>query len=119
MYKLILISVLFFSLISHGDGHENIKEKFTNHPNYLLSFEECKETKNGIAELLSATDSVWKEIELNPMNEKKWIEASGLSNLAANYSTIYDVWCKDMVNKRVAMRMMAKKKKSIKNKKER
>ena len=37
-----------------------------------------------------------------------------LNDLAANYSTIYDVWCKDMINKRVKMRMMADKKKAMK-----
>jgi hypothetical protein len=59
--------------------------------------------------LLSAADFVWKEIEMNPENEEKWAEAAVLADLAANYSTVYDVWCKDMINKRMMMRMKASK----------
>ena len=36
---------------------------------------------------------------------EKWGEAIAISSLAANYSTVYDVWCKDMINHRVKMRM--------------
>ena len=66
-----------------------------NNPNYLLDFKECKEIKDGVVGLLSLSDSVWKEIELNPENEEKWLEVSVLADMAANYSTIYNVWCKD------------------------
>ena len=48
---------------------------------------------------------------MKPENEGKWAEAAVLADLAANYSTIYDVWCKDMINKRMKMRMKANKKK--------
>ena len=48
-------------------------------------------------------------------NDRKWAEAISLSDLASNYSTVYDVWCKDMVNKRVKMGM-AKKMKEKKKK---
>tara|TARA_B100000678_G_scaffold279179_1_gene274615 strand:+ start:1088 stop:1387 length:300 start_codon:yes stop_codon:yes gene_type:complete len=82
-----------------------------DHPNYLMSFKECKETKDGIAGLLSLSETVWEEIEMNPENEEKWLEVVLLSDLIGNYSTVYDVWCKDMINKRVQMRMMAAKKK--------
>ena len=107
--------MVFFSVTISADNHnkseKNVKEKMQNHPNILLSYKECKETKDGIGDLLQAADSVWKEIEMYPENEKKWAEATVLSDLAANYSTVYDVWCKDMINKRVQMRMMAAKKK--------
>jgi hypothetical protein len=36
--------------------------------------------------------------------------------MAANYSTIYNVWCKDMINHRMKMRMMSEKKKGKKEK---
>ena len=80
-------------------------------PNNLLSFKECKETKDGIDGLLFAAESIWKEIEMDPENEEKWIEASVLVDIAANYSTVYDVWCKDMINHRMKMRIMGEKKK--------
>ena len=47
-------------------------------------------------------------------DQESWMEVAVLADLAANYSTIYDVWCKDMINKRVKMRMMADKKKAMK-----
>ena len=75
-----------------------------------------KEVKDGIFGLLSLGDSVWKEIELNPENEEKWLEVSVLADMAANYSTIYNVWCKDMINHRMKMRMMSEKKKGKKEK---
>ena len=28
-----------------------------------------------------------------------------LADLAANYSTVYDVWCKDMIERRIKMQM--------------
>ena len=33
------------------------------------------------------------------------IIAISLSGLASKYSTVYDVWCKDMINNRMKMRM--------------
>ena len=114
MNKILIVPMLFFSLIISADNHnksdKNVKERMQNHPNILLSYKECKETKDGIGDLLRAADSVWKEIEMYPENEKKWAEATVLSDLAANYSTVYDVWCKDMINKRIKMRMKAAKK---------
>ena len=38
--------------------------------------------------------------------------------MAANYSTMYQVWCKDMVNHRLKMRKMAGMKDKDKDKKE-
>ena len=48
-------------------------------------------------------------------NEEEWAKASFLASQAAHYSTVYDVWCKDMINKRVKMGM-AKKMKGKKKK---
>ena len=111
MKKFIILPMVFFSSIMIADGHnksdKNAKERVLNHPNFLLSYKECKETKDGIGGLLSAADAIWKEIEMNPENEKKWAEATVLADLAANYSTVYDIWCKDMINKRMKMRMKA------------
>ena len=83
-----------------------------------MSFKDCKETKDGILGLLALNESIWNEIEKDPENEEKWLEVSIIADLAANYSTIYDVFCKDMINHRMKLRMMADKKKKNKDKKD-
>ena len=100
----------------HKDREKAMKDKFMNNPNYLLDFKTCKEVKDGIFGLLSLSDSIWKEIELNPENEEKWLEVSITADMAANYSTIYNVWCKDMINHRMKMRKMSEQKKQKENK---
>ena len=111
--KILLLTLcLTFNLFGdHHKGSSDKGERKMPNPNHLLSFKECKETKDGIDGLLSAAESIWKEIEMDPENEEKWIEASVLVDLAANYSTVYDVWCKDMINHRMKMRIMGEKKK--------
>ena len=63
--------------------------------------------------MLALSEGVWKEIEANPENDEKWMEVAILADMAANYSEIYDVWCKDMIAQRMKMRMMAEKKKKL------
>jgi len=122
MKKYIFISGIFLSLSVLADDHmssqKNMKEKFMENPNYLMSFKDCRETKDGILGLLALNDSIWKEIEENPEDEEKWLEVSLIADLAANYSTIYDVFCKDMINHRMKLRMMSDKKKKNKDKKD-
>ena len=121
MKNLIIIFCFFLCFPVVADGHKDnekaMKDKFMNNPNYLLDFKTCKEVKDGVSGLLSLGDSIWEEIELNPENEEKWLEVSVLSDMAANYSTIYNVWCKDMINHRMKMRKMSEQKKK-KGKKE-
>ena len=122
MKNFLLTTCLFVSLAVIADDHETSEkspaDRFTNNPNYLLSFKECKETKEGVAGLLALSEAVWKEIEVNPDNEEKWMEVAVLADMAANYSEIYDVWCKDMIAQRMKMRMMAEKKKNKEKKKD-
>ena len=122
MRNFILVFGFFLCFTVVADDHKErekaMKEKFMNNPNYLLDFKTCKEVKDGIFGLLSLGDSVWKEIELNPENEEKWLEVSVLADMAANYSTIYNVWCKDMINHRMKMRKMSEKKNGKKEKKD-
>ena len=117
MKNFLLITCFFVSLAMVADDHEtsekSLADRFANNPNYLLSFKECKETKDGVAGLLALSESVWKEIEANPENDEKWMEVAILADMAANYSEIYDVWCKDMIAQRMKMRMMAEKKKKL------
>ena len=113
MQKLLAVTILTtmvpFLLADHHKG-EKTNERMMNNPNNLMNFAECKEVKEGIGGILSLSDGVWKEIEMNPENEKKWEEVIALSALASNYSNVYDVWCKDMINKRMKLRNKAKKK---------
>ena len=122
MKNFLLITCFFVSLAMVADDHEtsekSLADRFASNPNHLLSFKECKETKEGVAGLLALSEAVWKEIEANPENEEKWMEVAILSDMAANYSEIYDVWCKDMIAQRMKMRMMAQKKKLKKDKKD-
>ena len=72
----------------------------------LLDAEACKETKEGIGYFLGVADYLFKENEKNNKTmqteeERKANEtellggAIAFSQLAANYSTVYEVWCKD------------------------
>ena len=117
MKNFLLITCFFVSLAMVADDHEtsekSLSDRFASNPNHLLSLKECKETKDGVAGLLALSESVWKEIEANPENDEKWMEVAILADMAANYSEIYDVWCKDMIAQRMKMRMMAEKKKKL------
>ena len=74
--------------------------------NDLLDEEACKETKKGIGYFLGVADSLFKETEKNntrmqteeerKANEEELLGgAIAFSQLAANYSTVYEVWSKD------------------------
>ena len=120
MRTLLIIIGTFLSFAIVAVGHKPLeksdKEKLLNHPNYLMNFKECKDMKDGIGGLLALSDGIWKEIDANPENEEKWLEVALVSDLAANYSQIYDVFCKDMIAQRMKMRRMHDKKKHKKDK---
>ena len=108
--KKISTLIIAFSVFGSLYADDHKKEK-REHPNKLMSAKECMETKDGIGWLLESADSIFSDIEQNGMkkdkswNDKKWAEAIALSTLASNYSIVYDVWCKDMINHRMKMRM--------------
>ena len=96
MKKIMLIAVLCFSTpFVFASGHD------------LLDDEACKETKEGIGYFLGVADYLFNEVEKNTkkyVNEEEvkeakekelWEGAIAFSQLAANYSTVYEVWCKD------------------------
>ena len=122
MKNFFLIVGVFLSVGILADGHKpnekSAKDRFANNPNHLMDFKECRELKEGIGGLLALNDSIWKEIEMNPENEEKWLEVALFADLAANYSEIYDVFCKDMIAQRMKMRIMADKKNHKHHKKE-
>ena len=122
MKNFFLVVGVFLSVGILADGHKpnekSAKDRFANNPNHLMDFKECRELKDGIGGLLALNDSIWKEIEMNPENEEKWLEVALFADLAANYSEIYDVFCKDMIAQRMKMRIMADKKNHKRHKKE-
>tara|TARA_B100000029_G_scaffold11382_1_gene12169 strand:- start:2396 stop:2800 length:405 start_codon:yes stop_codon:yes gene_type:complete len=94
-----------FSIFIFADGHTMNPERESHH---LISKQDCKEMKNGIGTFLYGADLLFNEAEelkkkTGSENEEYWEKMEGatwLSGLAANYSTIYDVWCKKSQMKR-------------------
>ena len=105
----------------YADDHKKEKRE---HPNKLMSAKECMETKSGIGWFLGAADSVFDDIKKHgdskdkSWNDEKWADAIALSALASNYSTVYDVWCKDMINHRMRVKMHDSHKGHMKEKKQ-
>ena len=120
--KKISALIIAFSMFGSLYADDQKKEK-REHPNKLMSAKECMETRDGIGWLLESADSIFNDIEQNGMkkdkswNDKKWAEAITLSTLASNYSIVYDVWCKDMINHRMKIRMHNNHKDYMKDKK--
>ena len=110
--KNLLALVVIISISSNifADHHKEEDKPKRENPNHLMSFKSCMETKAGIGWFLSAADDVFDDIKVNgkekdkSWNDEKWTEAMALADLASNYSTVYDVWCKDMINHRMKMR---------------
>ena len=67
---------------------------------------------------LGFTSALTYDFEIYSPAQEKWLEVSLVAELAANYSEVYDVFCKDMIAQRIKMRMMADKKKDKHHKKE-
>ena len=59
----------------------------------IMSKQECSELQEGIAELLMVADYYWKEVERDGENKERYEAVAFYSQQAANYSTVYDVWC--------------------------
>lgn len=86
MKKLTMLTMLFLIAAPVlADGHKN--------SNQLMNKEECSELKNGIAELLMISDYYWQELEKDAEKKELYEAIAFYSQQAANYSTIYDVWC--------------------------
>jgi hypothetical protein len=107
---LALVIIISISANIFADHHKEGDKPKRENPNHLMSFKSCMETKAGIGWFLTAADEVFDDIKVNgeekdkSWNDEKWIEAMALADLASNYSTVYDVWCKDMINHRMKMR---------------
>ena len=95
MKKIILIGLLLLPGSMTWAGEHN---------DSLLNESNCEEMKQGIGEAMGIADYLFKEIEKNntkdqPENKRKATEqelyaaAGFMSQQAANYSIMYDVWC--------------------------
>ena len=84
----VLITLAMIFLITPpvlADGHKN--------SNQLMNKEECAELKKGISELLLISEYYWTELEKDSEKKELYEAIAFYSQQAANYSTIYDVWC--------------------------
>ena len=82
---LIIATMLFVITPAFAGGHKNDGQS--------MNKKECSEMKEGITELLMVADYFWKEIEKDSENKELYEAVAFYSQQAANYSTIYDVWC--------------------------
>jgi len=104
MKKIILfLLAITATSTAFADHHPKPKQMGDHHPigrHYLLDAQHCKETKDGIGWFLARADSLFEDIEKygkeknRKWNDKKWREVSFFAELAADYSTVYQVWCK-------------------------
>ena len=77
--------MLFVITPAFAGGHKNDGQ--------IMNKKECSEMKEGITELLMVADYLWKEIEKDSENKELYEAVAFYTQQAANYSTIYDVWC--------------------------
>ena len=92
MKQYIFITSLFLAMgVAHADDHKEKGQKMNklaNHPNYLLSPKDCKETKEAIGDLLLKSDKIWKEVEKHSEHygkectENEWAKASFIASTA-------------------------------------
>ena len=82
---LIIATMLFVITPAFAGGHKNDGQ--------IMNKKECTEMKEGITELLMVADYLWKEMEKDSENKELYEALAFYSQQAANYSTIYDVWC--------------------------
>ena len=100
--KLTLILAITATNFAFADHHPKPEPKQGDHMgrHFLLDSQDCKDTKDGVGHLLFMADELFDEIKTygddksKTWNKEKWGKAAFFSELAANYSTVYQVWCK-------------------------
>ena len=100
-----IIVLLLSTFIASGavaDDHAKSKSEKEYEPgrHFLLDAQDCKDTKDGVGRMLFMADELFDEIKTHggdkskKWNKEKWGKAAFFSGLAADYSTVYQVWCK-------------------------
>lgn len=88
MKKITIIFILLFNI--HNVNAEEI---------YKFDEQSCKEIYYGVISFLENTDKAFKEASKAIINKEetiakeKYEEAFGLTQLAANYTQVFDVFC--------------------------
>jgi len=99
-HVLLFVIAIACANLSLADHHPKTAQ-FDARQHYLLDGIDCKKVKDGVGSFLAVADDLLGEIKQQgkeknkKWQDKKWREASFFSNLAANYSTVYQVWCKN------------------------
>jgi hypothetical protein len=97
----LLLSILIAPITvanHHSKNESKHADKMGRH--FLLDPQDCKDTKDGVGRMLLIADDLFDEIKTQgddknkKWNKEKWAKAAFFSELAANYSTVYQVWCK-------------------------
>jgi hypothetical protein len=96
-----LLSILIIP-ITVADHHPKAESKHSDKMgrHFLLDHQDCKDTKDGVGHMLLMADDLFNDIRAHgddknkKWNKEKWAKAAFFSELAANYSTVYQVWCK-------------------------
>ena len=97
---LLLSSFIGFSAVADDHPKPKLSQGYEMGKHFLLDAQDCKDTKDGVGRLLGAADEIFDQIKLHgddktkKWNKEKWAKAAFFSELAANYSTVYQVWCK-------------------------
>jgi len=97
---LLAIAVAGTTFADHHLKNEQSGDHRYARQHHLLDAPDCKQIKDGVGRFLTSADDLFEDIknkgeEKNrKWNKEKGGEASFFAELAANYSTVYQVWCK-------------------------
>lgn len=97
-----IVLAIASSTMAFADHHPNSepKQEYQVGKHFLLDAQDCKDTKDGVGRMLFMADELFDEIKAHggdktkKWNKEKWGKAAFFSGLAADYSTVYQVWCK-------------------------
>jgi hypothetical protein len=102
---LTIILAIPITTFSFADHHPKPKQEYDVDKHFLLDSQDCKDTKDGVGRMLFLADELFDEIKAHShdkskrWNKEKWGKAAFFSELAADYSTVYQVWCKRRPNR--------------------
>ena len=99
---IILTLAISFATVANADHHPKSEPMLGDYMarHHLLGAQDCKDTKDGVGRLLGAAEKIFDDIKIHgddknkKWNKENWAKAAFFSELAANYSTVYQVWCK-------------------------
>jgi hypothetical protein len=107
---IVLLLSTFIACGAVADDHAKSKSEkgYEMGRHFLLDAQDCKDTKDGVGRMLFMADELFDQIKAHggdkskKWNKEKWGKAAFFSELAADYSTVYQVWCKRRPHKPMA-----------------